>query len=256
MLSALRERTNFLHYATREIVAWTAEHVRAFPDDYVPRLLDIGLGTSRDLLSIRKELINRKLDLIGIESQPPMIDQARREKIETFDIDIERDVIPLPNASIDVVIANQVIEHLKELFWLFGEISRVLKVGGIAIIGCPNLASWHNRAALLLGRQPPSAKMLGPHVRGITLPGFKSFIEHGGYFELVRRKGSNFYFFPEGINRVMERLFPSLCASMHVVLRRTAKPGAFVDLLDEPIPGINDTPYYRGRYSADRQPVK
>ena len=49
MLSALRERTNFLHYATREIVEWTAEHVRAFPEDYTPRILDIGLGTSRDL---------------------------------------------------------------------------------------------------------------------------------------------------------------------------------------------------------------
>ena len=92
------------------------------------------------------------------------------------------------------MIANHVIEHLKELFWLFGNLSRVLKVGGIAIIGCPNLASWHNRAALLLGQQPPSAKMLGPHVRGITLLGFKSFIEYGGYFEVVRRKGSNFTF--------------------------------------------------------------
>lgn len=99
--------------------------------------------------------------------------------------------------------------------------------------------------------------MLGPHVRGITLLGFKSFIEYGGYFEVVRRKGSNFYFFPEVPNRVMERLLPSLCASMHVVLRRTEKPGSFVDVLDEPIPGINDTPYYRGSSSAaDHQPVR
>jgi hypothetical protein len=32
---------------------------------------------------------------------------------------------------------------------------------------------------------------------------------------------------------------------MHVMLRRTEKPGSFVDVLDEPILGINDTPYYR-----------
>ena len=99
MLSALRERTNFLHYATREIVEWTAEHVRAFPEDYTPRILDIGLGTSRDLLSIRRYLSNRKLELIGIESQTQMIDQARRENIQTFAIEIERDVIPLADAS-------------------------------------------------------------------------------------------------------------------------------------------------------------
>jgi len=246
MLSSLRERTDFLHFASREIVAWTSEHIRTFPENYVPRLLDIGMGSGRDLLTIRQALGKRNVELLGIESQPLMIEQGRRNNIQTFDINIEREAIPLPNASIDVVIANQVIEHLKELFWFFGEISRILKVGGIAIIGCPNLASWHNRAALLLGQQPPSAKLLGPHVRGIAMPEFIKFIQYGGYFEVVRRKGSNFYFFPVSINRVMERLFPSLCASMHFVIRRTAKSGTFVDLLDEPIPGINDTPYYRG----------
>jgi SAM-dependent methyltransferase len=245
MLDKLRDNTSFLHFSTREIVAWSKEYVQQLPPDYVPRFLDIGLGSARDLLSIRQALGNRSVELIGIESQPSLVEQARLHKIETLSVNIETEAIPLANASLDVVIANHVAEHLKELFWFFGEISRLLKPGGIAMIGCPNLASWHNRAALLFGHQPPAAKLLGAHVRGITMSGFRDFIEHSGYFKVVRSKGSNFYFFPVPLNRLLERMFPSLCASMHFQLRRTDKPGSFLKILDEPIPGIGDTPYRR-----------
>ena len=161
MLSRLREKTNFLHYATREIVGWTEAHIRQLPSGAVPRILDIGLGTGRDLLSIREALGGRKLELMGIESQPLMVAQARREGILTFDIDIERDRFPLADASVDVVMANQVIEHLKELFWFFGEISRILKPGGIAIIGCPiwghGIIAWRCSS----DSSPPRRRYLG-----------------------------------------------------------------------------------------------
>lgn len=147
----------------------------------------------------------------------------------------------------DVVLANHVIEHTKELFWIFAEISRVLVKGGIAIIGCPNLGSWHNRVALLFGHQPPGMKTLGPHIRGITRRAFKQFIECGGYFTLEAYKGSNFYPLPGGnVNRMFAATFPTLCASHHFLIRRTSKPGTFIQVLDSGIPGINDTPYFRG----------
>ena len=121
-----------------------------------------------------------------------------------------------------------------------------MKKGGIAIIGCPNLGSWHNRVALLFGGQPPCMKLLGPHVRGITKPAFRQFIERGGYFTLVNWRGSNLYPFPTALNKALSPLMPGLCASIHFVIRRTDKPGRFIDVLDSGVPGIADTPYFRG----------
>ena len=123
----------------------------------------------------------------------------------------------------------------------------VLKVGGIAIIGCPNLGSWHNRLALLFGRQPPCMKISGPHIRGITKAGFRDFIEQGGYFSMVTWMGSNLYPFPASLNVPLSRLCPGLCASIHFVMERTDRPGNFVANLDTNIPGIKDTPYFRGK---------
>ncbi len=145
---------------------------------------------------------------------------------------------------------NQVIEHTKELFWIFSEIARVLKKGGLAIIGCPNLGSWHNRVALLFGMQPPCMKLLSSHVRGITKSGFREMIEDGAYFELTRYHGANFYPFGGGVNRTLARLFPTLAATHYFILRRTPKIGSYLQVLDRNVQALVDTPYFRGHKDA------
>jgi SAM-dependent methyltransferase len=243
----LKDRTFHLHFANTQIVKWCQSYVTAHAREFPIRILDVGLGTARDLLSIRAACGGAKLDLHGIECQERHIEHARTVGIATHTIDIEKEPLPFDDQSLDIVLSNHVIEHLKELYWFFGEISRVLKPGGMAVIGCPNLASWHNRVALLFGNEPPCMKLLGPHVRGVTKPGFKRMIEFGGFFKLADYSGSNFYPLPSGPNKLMASLLPTLCASHHFVLRRTEKSGNFLEVLDMAIPGISDTPYHRGR---------
>jgi SAM-dependent methyltransferase len=187
------------------------------------------------------------LELYGVESQARFVEMAKANGVKTFAVDIEREALPVGEGFFDVVIANQVIEHLKELPWFFSEVSRVLVAGGIAIVGFPNLASWHNRLALLFGRQPPCMKVLGPHVRGITGSDFKRFVQYGGYFEVVASRGSNFYLVPLWwMNRALAAVMPNFCGSMHFVIRRTPKAGRFIEVLDAGVPGMMDTPYFRG----------
>ena len=38
---------------------------------------------------------------------------------------IERDDLPLADGQADLIIANQVLEHTKEIFWIFHEVSRL-----------------------------------------------------------------------------------------------------------------------------------
>jgi SAM-dependent methyltransferase len=68
--------------------------------------------------------------------------------------------LPCPDASIHAVTAIDVIEHLIDPRMLVREAYRVLQPGGYAIFATPNLASWHNIFALLIGLQPFSGPNL------------------------------------------------------------------------------------------------
>jgi SAM-dependent methyltransferase len=246
MPSRWKIRADALHFATDWIAEWAcrrANQVTGRP----ARVLDVGLGAGRDLLAIRERCGAAAVELFGVESQPRFVEAANANGIRTFAINLERDRLPVEDGFFDFVVANHVIEHLKELPWFFAEVARVLTTGGLAVIGCPNLASWHNRLALLFGRQPPCMKVLGPHVRGFTRPGLRQFIQQGGYFDVVATKGSNFYPVPIlWMNRALSAVLPGLCASMHMVLRRTPKQGSFLEVLDCGVLGMTDTPYFHG----------
>lgn len=249
-----KSATADLNYATEWIVEWAHRQARGVRGRPV-RMMDIGLGTGRDLLAVRQRCAGIELDLWGCEGQERFVELAKRNGIRTFAVNIETERLPVPDAQFDLVLANHVIEHLKELPWFFAEIARVLVPGGVAIIGCPNLASWHNRVALLFGYQPPCMQVLGPHVRGITRSDFKRFIEHRGFFHLAGWKGSNFYpFAVRWLNRALGAVMPNLCNAIHFAIRRTEKPGSFLEILDSGVPGMTDTPYYRGE-SAPEAPL-
>ena len=60
----------------------------------------------------------------------------------------------IKSASVDLVIALEIIEHLFDTDHFLSEINRVLKPGGYLILSTPNLASLTNRLKLLFGRYP------------------------------------------------------------------------------------------------------
>ena len=70
-------------------------------------------------------------------------------------------------------------------------------------------------------------KILGAHVRGITIPGFRQFIEYGGFFEVERVKGRAFYLAPGKLGQGLANLMPGLGAGVHFMLSRTSKPWNF-----------------------------
>ncbi len=122
----------------------------------------------------------------------------------------------------DVVMTNQVLEHVKEIFWILHEISRVLKVGGHIIIGVPNLASFHNRVLLLLGKQPTVIQNHSAHLRGYTkhdiLRMFQMIFPDGYHLEDFR--GANFYPFPPFAAKPLAQLLPNGAWSIFFLLRK------------------------------------
>jgi ubiquinone/menaquinone biosynthesis C-methylase UbiE len=57
--------------------------------------------------------------------------------------------IPIKTGSIDLVVCQELIEHLEHPQMLFEEASRVLKSGGVFILSTPNLLSWKSIISFL-----------------------------------------------------------------------------------------------------------
>lgn len=112
--------------------------------------VDLGAGTGMDLALARQ--VEAGAELHGVEIREDSARQLETAGVMPHRLDIERDALPFAAGSVDVVMLNQILEHTKDIFWILGESTRVLRIGGGLIIGIPNLAAWHNRILLLLGR--------------------------------------------------------------------------------------------------------
>jgi len=195
----------------------------------VSKALDIGAGPGSDLGIVKS--IYPAADVVGIEGFAIFREMLAAANVKSVSIDIERDVFPFADESFDLVMANQVLEHVKEIFWIFHNATRVLKVGGHLVIGVPNLASLHNRLLLLVGRQPTSIGNNSAHIRGYTRMDMLRLLECGfprGY-QLRKSRGGNFYPFPPFIARPLATMFPGMAVSFFLLLRKTRKyDGSFL----------------------------
>jgi SAM-dependent methyltransferase len=242
MLARLKAGTEHLNYG-REVIASLVKGLEFGPPGQAVMVLDLGMGGGDDLINIRKALEPRPTELHGIDSHAPHVAAARARGIHPHEANIERDVLPFGDQSFDLVVANQVIEHTKDLFWIFSEISRVLRPEGLLVVGVPNLASLHSRAMLALGMQPSPIGVLGPHVRGFTRGGFREFVEVDGYFQVLGVRGSNFYPLPPFLAKPASRILPGFAVSLFFLCRRTSKSGRFIEALDN---RFFETDYFRG----------
>lgn len=192
-------------------------------------VLDLGAGWGDDLRAA--QLVRPNAQLHAVEVYDEYAAHLEGSGVNVYRINLERDAIPLPDGSVDVVVANQVLEHVKEIFWIFHEVTRVLRVGGHFIIGVPNLASLHNRLLLLLGRQPTPLQNSTAHVRGYTRHDLLRFVDRtfpGGYSE-EGFGGSNFYPFPPLLARPLARLLPGMAWGIFLMLqKRRAYTGEFL----------------------------
>lgn len=184
------------------------------------RIVDIGAGRGADLKIAKEICPNAELNAVEVYKENSDLLESHGFKVHN--IDIETDQLPFTDESIDIVIANQVIEHTKEIFWITHQISRVLKIGGTYIMGVPNVASLHNRALLLLGRHPTQSKMCSAHVRCFSKHDVNLFFQEcwpSGY-TLKDFRGSQFYPFPRAIARALANTLPSCAHSIFFMFKK------------------------------------
>lgn len=145
----------------------------------------------------------------GIEIFQDVAARASQRGVSVAVMDLERDQFPWADRSMDLVVCNQVFEHLKNVWRPMSEIARVLRNGGHLLFSVPNLASLHNRVLLALGVQPTSIRTFGPHVRGFTLGQAKAFLCAGKVFRVRRVSAAGFYPLPARWARGLAAILPS-----------------------------------------------
>jgi SAM-dependent methyltransferase len=89
------------------------------------RVLEIGAGTGRQALEVRR----LGFDVAALEIPDSNYTQDRLFPITDYD----GHHIPFPDASFDVVFSSNVLEHVRDLDQLEGEIKRVLRPGGMCV---------------------------------------------------------------------------------------------------------------------------
>ncbi len=182
-------------------------------------LLDLGCGTGYWTLELAGRLGVPSDHVYGTEVDPPLVKQAK-ERPKLLEVNLEVDSLPLTDQSVELVTVNQVLEHLKNVFFCLAECERVLMIGGHLAVGVPNLSGLVNRLYLLLGRQPMCLEFPGPHVRAFTHRAFVTFVQSNSAFRLVRCLGSSLYPFPPPLLEAGARVIPSWSAYAFYLLKK------------------------------------
>ena len=136
-------------------------------------LLDVGAGTGSLLLLAKRRYPSSRV--IGIEPDARMVQRAR-DKIERADLEVElipagAEALPLPAASVDLVVSSLVFHHLPLAAKVEAvtEIRRVLKPGGrflLADFGPPDTPWPRIFFALVRILRVPEASTLRDNVEG------------------------------------------------------------------------------------------
>lgn len=221
-------------------------HIRDFCASVQPvqKILDLGAGHGDDLRVAGQ--VHPRAHLFAVEVYEPYAKELEAKSVTVLRLNIERDRLPFQDEELDLIIANQVLEHTKELFWIFHEATRALRIGGSFIVGVPNLAALHNRVLLAMGRQPSPIKSNSAHVRGFTRRDLCAFVESvfPGGFALQQYGGSNFYPFPPAVAKPLAKLLPNM--AWGIFLRFEKKRAYENEFLEYPVVEQLETNFFRG----------
>lgn len=206
------------------------------------RLLDIGVGKGRTFRYVNKLGISENISWHGID-----IRRVPSEKVagsDRWDIKLGNieEGLPYEDGFFDVIIAEQILEHLKAPGTALEAIFRVAKPGCLIVVGVPvfpdSLAAFRN---LYIERFPGLFEKSGSgHIQSFSLKSLRKLIEQycGDITELDARgfrivsggplRWLENYKFWYDFNCWMGRHIPGLCVEVQLLLKKKASPAESV----------------------------
>ena len=150
MLSGLRRlfaTSDLLAFNLRNRDAWIATEAASVPAG--SKVLDVGAG-SAPYRALFAHCDYRTQDFAQLRD-----DQLRHEGYAPIDFVSEANAIPVPDASFDVVICTEVLEHVPEPIAVVREFGRIVAPGGRLIMSAPLGSGIHQEPYHFYGGYTP-----------------------------------------------------------------------------------------------------
>ena len=112
------------------------------------RVLDLGCG---DGALLHHLVTTRSCTGYGIEIADDNVLACARRGVDVIQLNLEEGLALFDDASFDVVLQLDTLQHLRNTEKMLRETARV---GRIGIVSFPNFAHWQNRFSVLRGRMP------------------------------------------------------------------------------------------------------
>lgn len=226
------------------------------------RILDIGSGSG--ILLKRFLEINTRATAVAVDISASLA-EARHPRLTPIAYDLRglfaHGKLPLTNASFDLCVCTEVLEHMMYPEAILAEAYRLLSPDGRLLITVPNVASLEKRVSLLFGSGRGVLGICGivyenanDHIRWYTYRAMDRLLRQTG-FEVVRRFAADFPLRVNriGLGRLLCYLFPSLAEKIVVKARKVPVADYSVFLYDCPLHN-KPMPIHLGRRCADPQP--
>jgi ubiquinone/menaquinone biosynthesis C-methylase UbiE len=139
---------------------------------YSGNFLEIGPGYGRVMLEIEQHN-----SIIGLEMDDKLVELLKNRQLKVIKGIAE--AIPFENDSFDVVLCEEVIEHIKMQSSVINEVHRVLKSHGVAVFTTPNkyiyrTLMWINNLRRLDFKIPIYKNPTPGHISELTSKGFRN----------------------------------------------------------------------------------
>jgi methionine biosynthesis protein MetW len=117
------------------------------------RVLDLGCGDGAMLDYLQKE---RSCSGYGVEFSDANVLACVKRGVNVIQVNLEEGLAIFEDASFDVVLQIDTLQHLRNAETMLRETVRVGKIG---IVAFPNFAHWPNRLSVLRGRMPVTRRL-------------------------------------------------------------------------------------------------
>jgi len=158
-----------------------ADFVREMPDDPDAAILEIGCAEGATGALALKSCKCRRY--VGVERHQASAQLARTRLSDVIVGDVENLELTFPQASFDVLVLSEVLEHLVDPWHLLARISEYLKPGGLVFASVPNVSHYSVIAQLLRGQWTltDSGIMDATHLRWFTPATVGAMFEQSGF---------------------------------------------------------------------------
>ena len=117
------------------------------------RVLDLGCGDGAMLAHLQA---TRACSGYGVEIDDANVLACVKRGVNVIQLNLEQGLALFDDASFDVVLQIDTLQHMRNAEVMLRE---TVRVGRVGIVAFPNFAHWPNRLSVLMGRMPVTKRL-------------------------------------------------------------------------------------------------